>query len=93
MESEYVKLMSLIDVLEKVFHPDLLFDLRAQINRAIQESKEDGIRLSGVSERALRIDREIEQMISYKRMNALTPFSVKCFGKRLLEEFVNETDQ
>lgn len=90
MESQYVKLMNLVDVLEKVIHPDLMTNFRIQVNKAIEEVRSDAVKSAGISDRAIRIDEEIEKMLHHRKYTGITSFTLKCFYKRILEEFIDE---
>lgn len=88
--SEYQKLQDMLEVYEKILHPDFFFVFKKQLNAVYEENKKEAYKAAKISDEALKIEGMLKNMCEsieqHKSAGHSTKmFFIKCFYKELLE--------
>ena len=88
-ETEYGKLMHMLDMYEKILHPDFFYGLKKQLWAAHEENKKEAYAAAKISDDALEIEREfirLKEKISKEPLGRT--FYIKCLYKSFLKKFI-----
>ncbi len=94
-QSEYEKLQAMLEVYEKILHPEFFMVFKKQLNAVYEENKRDAYKAAKISEEALQIEQMLNTMrasISFHQNQPVTKsFLIKCFYKDLIK-LLNESN-
>lgn len=89
--SEYIKLIDMFHIYEKILHPDIFFPILRQMNAAWEEVKVEAYREAKISDEALQIEKMMADLRNkFERFpdTEAKTFHIKCFYKELLKTFL-----
>lgn len=90
--SEYTKLIGLLNCYEKILHPDLFNPIIKQVHATYEESKREAYVAAKISDEALWIENKLIELkntsLKISKGNKIVDsFLLKNFYKKLLEKF------
>lgn len=90
--SEYGKLDQMLQVYERVLHPDFFNALKQQLFKAFEENKKDAYANAKISDEALAIEKEINEfktrLYQFENHPELKSFHLKVLFKKLIKMFL-----
>lgn len=87
-ETEYSKLEDMLQLYEKVLHPDFFNALKKQMHAAYEENIKNAFMDAKISDDALWIEKELIDMKRNLGNIQSNSFFIKCFYKKLLKHFL-----
>lgn len=91
-ETEFSKLYSMLEIYEKILHPDFFNAFKKQLNAAYEENKKNALIEAKISDDALWIENEVNYLHQNFKKEIehpeLSTFYLRCFYKKLLKRFL-----
>jgi hypothetical protein len=88
-ETEHGKLMDMLQMYEKILHPDVFQPLLRQLTASYEEAKVQAYRDAKISDEALQVEKVINNMkANMERIQDLSTFHIKCGYKQILKIFL-----
>lgn len=79
----------MLQVYEKILHPDIFQPLLRQLNAVYEEAKVQAYREAKISDEALQVEKIINNMRgNMERIQDLSTFHIKCAYKEILKIFL-----
>lgn len=88
-ESEYLKLLDMLEIYSKILHPNFLGVVQKQLMAAYEENKRQAYQAAKISDKAILLDQKLNQLEEdMKRESGASSFYIRCLYKEFLKMYL-----